>query len=197
MGWPYRPYRSSEAVDFLLAIASVAVAYLLNFNNPIAGILLPTTAVAIAIVPHELAHRQIARRRGCWSRFALYRPGFLVTLIVNGLVGIFARGPVLFISGYTLISCYSYTREDDGLISLAGPATNMAVALLSLALLSLPVELGLLTAQFLIYLMRLNSFVAFFNLLPLGPLDGAKIFRWNIPIWAVMFLAAIYLSFII
>jgi len=64
MGWPYRPYRSSEAVDFLLAIASVAVAYLLNFNNPIAGILLPTTAVAIAIVPHELAHRQIARRRG-------------------------------------------------------------------------------------------------------------------------------------
>ncbi|MGC8582625.1 MAG: site-2 protease family protein [Thermoproteus sp.] len=197
MGWLYRPYRSSEVVDFVLAIASVAVAYVFNIANPIAGVLLPTIAIAIAIVPHELAHRQVARRRGCWSRFVLYQPGFLVTLIVNGLVGAFTRAPVLFISGYTLISCHSYTREDDGLISLAGPLTNIAVALLSLALLSLPIALGLLSIQFLIYLMRLNAFVAFFNLLPLGPLDGSKIFRWNIAVWAVMFLVAIYLSFIL
>ncbi len=191
----YALYRTNEVAAFLLAILSVAVAYLFNFADPLVGVLLPTLAITIAIVPHELAHRQIARSRGCWSRFVLYPPGFLVTLILNALLGALIRSPVLFISGYTLISCYSYTREDDGLISVAGPLTNIAISLASLALLHLPMDL--LALRFLAYLMRLNAFVAFFNLLPLGPLDGSKIFRWNIAVWAVLFALSAYMSFVL
>ncbi|MEZ0248675.1 MAG: peptidase M50 [Thermoproteus sp.] len=193
MGWSYSIYRVNEAASFLLAVLSVAVAYLPNFRYPIYGILLPTLAIAIAIVPHELAHRQTARSRGCWSRFVLYPPGFLVTLFVNAVVGALARSPVLFISGYTLISCYGHDVGDDGIISLAGPLTNIAIALASYAVLLSPIYIGPVAAGFLEYLMRLNAFVAFFNLLPLGPLDGAKIFRWNIAVWAVALVASIFL----
>lgn len=189
-------YNINEPLSFVLAVLSAAIAYFYNFFDPVVGILLPTLAITIAIVPHELAHRQVARSRGCWSRFVLYPPGFLVTLAVNALFGALARSPLLFISGYTLISCYSYTSDHDGYISLAGPLTNIAISLISLALLYL-LPLGLLGIRFLVYLMRLNAFVAFFNLLPLGPLDGAKIFRWNVGAWAALFAPSAYLAFVL
>ncbi len=186
----------NEPLSFLLAILSVAIAYFYNFPDPLAGILLPTLAITIAIVPHELAHRQVARGKGCWSRFVLYPPGFFVTFIVNALFGVLTRSPLLFISGYTFISCYRYTSDHEGHISLAGPLTNIIISLASLALLySLPLDS--LEISFLAYLMRLNAFVAFFNLLPLGPLDGSKIFRWNIAIWAILFALSAYLAFVL
>ncbi|MFB6489783.1 MAG: peptidase M50 [Thermoproteus sp. AZ2] len=178
----------SEPLAFLLAIISVAVAFLPNLANPIGGFLLPTLAFAIAIIPHELAHRGTARRFGCWSRFVLYPPGFYTTLAVNLVMGFIVHSPLLFIAGYTAISCAGYTRRDEGMISLAGPLTNIAIALISLAYLRFPVYLPLFSFFYL--LLKLNAFVAFFNLLPLGPLDGAKIFRWNIAIWAILIIIA-------
>jgi len=31
----------------------------------------------------------------------------------------------------------------------------------------------------------INTWLALFNLIPFGPLDGAKIFRWNKGLWLV------------
>lgn len=193
MGLSHRLYGTGEAVAFLLAILSVAVAFLFNFSRPVEGVLLPTLAFAIAIIPHELAHRQTARTRGCLSRFMLYPQGFLATLTVNLAMGALTHGPLLFLSGYTFISCPGYTREDEGLISLAGPLTNIAISLISLSLLYFVYLNNLLYYYFILISMKLNSFVAFFNLLPLGPLDGAKIFRWNIALWAVAIAASFWL----
>ena len=32
---------------------------------------------------------------------------------------------------------------------------------------------------------RVNSWLAIFNLIPMGPLDGTKIFRWNRKVWMI------------
>jgi len=64
--------------------------------------------------------------------------------------------------------------RDAALIAAAGPLTNLLIALAAAILLkvaTLPVLLGLL----LFYLVSLNITLAVFNLLPVGPLDGAKI----------------------
>jgi len=66
-----------------------------------------------------------------------------------------------------------------GLISLAGPATNIALALIFQVLdFTNPTLLFTLGAQ-------INTWLALFNLIPFGPLDGAKIFKWNKVAWII------------
>ncbi|MEM0272858.1 MAG: site-2 protease family protein, partial [Thermoprotei archaeon] len=50
-------------------------------------------------------------------------------------------------------------------------------------LLSIPLTPVL--TDILCYVMRINAWIAFFNLLPLPPLDGSKIFRRSLIEWLV------------
>jgi Zn-dependent protease len=36
----------------------------------------------------------------------------------------------------------------------------------------------------------INAFMAVFNLIPFGVLDGLKVFRWSKPVWLVLFALA-------
>ena len=38
----------------------------------------------------------------------------------------------------------------------------------------------------------INAFLATFNLLPMGPLDGVKIIRWNATVWTILFIIAVF-----
>jgi Zn-dependent protease len=40
------------------------------------------------------------------------------------------------------------------------------------------------------YLVVFNSWIAVFNLIPFGVLDGFKVFNWNKKIWALAFAAS-------
>lgn len=72
-------------------------------------------------------------------------------------------------------------RRDTGLVSLAGPASNLILAtILSLVLRLLPLYSSLLTI-FLVPVIILNVSWAVFNLLPLHPLDGGKILVGFLP----------------
>ena len=42
--------------------------------------------------------------------------------------------------------------------------------------------------------LMINAFIALFNLIPFGVLDGVKIFLWNKQIWALTFFAALLLT---
>ncbi|MDO8660987.1 MAG: hypothetical protein Q7K43_03795, partial [Candidatus Woesearchaeota archaeon] len=79
-----------------------------------------------------------------------------------------------------------------GIIALAGPAINLALAVLSMILAQVVPALrpiALLSAS-------INAWLGLFNLIPFNPLDGAKVFRWNrwvfsatiIPAGIIMFL---------
>lgn len=85
-------------------------------------------------------------------------------------------------------------RKGDLIVGLAGPATNLVMALLGAAIawllhLTVPAQL-LMTNTFFLYLyyyflplfVQINLFLMFFNLLPIPPLDGSSIFAFFCPV---------------
>lgn len=197
--WRFR--NINEAVSFILAILSLAIVYIRPSyisSNPILFVLIPIATATIAIVPHEIAHRQSARNYGCASRFVLSFKGFLATLLINLISSITGIGFVVFASGYTAIMCrFGLLSQDlEGKTALAGPVTNLAIALISIIVVN-SVPLPPLAQIFLLELFSFNSWVAFFNLIPVPPLDGFKVLRWNRMVWLVAVAFAFFLTFFV
>jgi len=151
------------------------------FSNPI-GLLFYFISLFIALSVHEASHALAADRLGdptarLQGRITL-DPRAHIDL--SGLLFMLFFGfgwgkPVMF-DPYNLKS----PRKDGALISLAGPASNLLLALvLSLLIrlfiffnLSLLVTIGY---TILSPLIAINVTLAIFNLLPIHPLDGFKI----------------------
>jgi len=161
---------SDFASDFVLAILTVGPGFVL----------------------HELSHKFVAQRYGFWAEFRMWPMGLLLALITS-LIGFIFAAP-----GATYISGMNISKEENGQISIAGPLVNIMIGVLFL-----PLALFAADGSFLqglgVYGSYINIFLALFNLLPIGPLDGSKVWRWNIAIWAATFiptaLAFYYLFF--
>ena len=133
-----------------------------------------------SFLAHEIAHKVTAQRRGLWAEFRLTLWGAALTLIsvISPTFKIISPGAVM-ISG-------SARTDEMGKISLAGPATNLVLSslLFGVALVPSPYSGVLFLAAFL------NGFMALFNLVPFGILDGFKIFSWNKKVWGLAFAAS-------
>jgi len=146
-------------------------------------------AFLIAITIHEASHAFAADRLGdptarLMGRLSLnplvhYDP--IGTSLLLLLVFLRALGfPVIPFGWAKPVQFDPYNlknpRRDSALISLAGPVSNLLLA----ALLSL-IARFLGGATFLLPVITLNVVLAIFNLVPLHPLDGGKIFIGLLP----------------
>lgn len=162
-----------------VAFAFVFVPYppLANLDSVFTNIPLSFLAIATAFFCHELAHKYMGQRYGYWSEFRMFPQGLLFALFMGIFAGIvFAAPGAVQIFGRP-------TREEGGIISAAGPATNVVIALFFTAIWL--VTSGLISTIAL-FIASINAFLAFFNLLPFGPLDGRKILAWRTEVWAVL-----------
>ena len=148
----------------------------------------PLTILVVSLVTagsgfvlHELSHKFVAQRYGYWAEFRMWPLG-LVFAMATSLIGVIFAAP-----GATYISGANITGEQNGKISLAGPLTNVGVALVFLPffLFASPSSVWSLLGSLGVFI---NIFLALFNLLPLGPLDGAKVFAWSKSRWAAAFI---------
>jgi Zn-dependent protease len=137
-------------------------------------------AVSLGFILHELGHRLIARRFGYFAEYSMNTKGLMVALGCSFFGFIFAApGAVMIYPKAAASGISNLDRQKVGLISLAGPITNIGLAALFLVLDDiLPTLLFTLGAQ-------INIWLAVFNLIPFGPLDGAKILKWNKVIWLI------------
>ncbi|HBV96908.1 MAG: peptidase [Peptococcaceae bacterium BICA1-7] len=156
---------------------------MLDFFDP-TRLLYMTPAVIIALSFHEFAHAAAAYRLG--DRTA-YNQG---RLTANPIAHIDILGLImLYIAGFgwakpVPINPYNFRGDRDRgviLVSLAGPAANLIMAVLAAILLGaffykIP-YLDRIT-QYIIYI---NVILAIFNLIPIPPLDGSKILAGLIP----------------
>ena len=137
-----------------------------------------------SFLTHEIAHKVTAQRRGLWAEFRLTTWGALLTLVsvISPLFKIISPGAVM-ISG-------SASLDEMGKISIAGPITNIVFSTAFLGATFIPGNF-----QVLFFLAALlNGFIALFNLIPMGILDGFKIFSWNKTVWGLAFAASVVLT---
>lgn len=145
--------------------------------------LIPTAlALIVAITIHEFSHALAADKLGDPTPRSLGRlslnplkhldPIGTIALIFFG----FGWGKPVPIDPYNL----QHPKRDEAIISLAGPVSNLILALIiSLIVRFLP--LNNISILFLSILVQINVVLAVFNLLPLPPLDGSKIFLALLP----------------
>ncbi|HYA57914.1 MAG TPA: site-2 protease family protein [Thermoplasmata archaeon] len=134
-------------------------------------------------IAHELAHKVVAQRRGFWAEFRMSPMGLVLSLVMSYIVGFLWAIP-----GATMVGGMSeINRRDWGLTSLAGPMTNLSFAFVFYAAAAGTYLLGWVVAPWLLFLAYINGWFGAFNLIPVGPLDGAKVLRWNRVVWGLAF----------
>ena len=145
-------------------------------------------AVLTAFLFHELAHRQVARHYGYKAYYKRWDTGIGIALLLGLLTRVLTGSTWIFaaLGAVYIYAPYQYwdDREAYGKISLAGPATNIAVGFLALLILK-SLHLSPFAWRVFWTTAVVNLWLAFFNLLPFPPLDGYKVMRWNTGYWAV------------
>lgn len=159
------------------------------------AVLLVVILVFSAIL-HEIAHGVVADRLGdptarLMGRLTLNpRPHIDPFMsILLPLVLILSGSPVIFGAAKPVpVDQFNLRdgRKDLALVSLAGPATNLILAIGGAGLLHLFSYIPAFGAYTLLYTIillavRINLVLAIFNLLPIPPLDGSKIFALLLP----------------
>ncbi|HRX76963.1 MAG: site-2 protease family protein [Candidatus Cloacimonetes bacterium] len=137
--------------------------------------------VFYSIIIHEVSHAwaayalgdDSAKRAGRLSLNPLKHIDIFGTIILP-LILYFSAG---FIYGYAKpvpFNPYNFRnfKRDSGLTALAGPLSNILIAILMSVLYHLS---PVLIQNILYYVIFLNLLLAFFNLIPIPPLDGSKV----------------------
>ena len=174
-------FTSHEIRDIIISMLVIAgvFAYVfrgINQGNFISLIPVTLVAVGFGFVLHELAHKFVAVRYGFYAEYRLWVEGLVLAIVTAALGFVFAAPGAVYIHGQYI------SREENGKISIAGPLTNIALAVIffvSIQFVSFSPILALVCSLGF----TINSFLAFFNLLPIGILDGAKVLKWNPVIW--------------
>ncbi len=145
-----------------------------------------TTILTASFLMHEMAHKIVAQRRGFWAEFRLIFMGVILTLIslISSFFKIISPGAVM-ISGFI-------DKESTGKISVAGPLTNIILSTVFLMIASLIPQY----ATVFMYSAAFNAWIALFNLIPFGMLDGFKIFLWKKAVWTLVFTASLTLTIV-
>lgn len=152
------------------------------------GVLILVILVFSAIL-HEIAHGYVADRLGDPTARLLGRltldprshidPFMSIALpallILSGSPVIFGAAKPVPVDPFNLKD----GRKDLALVSLAGPLTNFGLAILASIFIRIigPGEI----ADLLFTVLRLNLLLGIFNLLPIPPLDGSKVFATILP----------------
>jgi Zn-dependent protease len=128
-----------------------------------------------AFLVHELAHKLLAQFYGGWAEFRTNSYGLLVTAF-SAIPFI----PFKFIAPGAVVIDLS-DRSKFGRVAFIGPLTNLIMGFIFFILSHQYPLIGYLYIGALF-----NSWIALFNLLPFGNLDGQKIFSWNKIVWIFM-----------
>ncbi len=199
-----------ELYEILVSVLAISLAFTIAFTGLdsmfrfpkdfLVFVALSVVTIGSGFVFHEMGHKVVAIYYGAYARFQMWTMG-LVVMLITSLMGFLLAAP-----GAVMIYSQRITRQQYGLISLAGPFVNMLIIMVFLFLSVIaprPIYFAFDTSFLLPVLgtpvfevwrfgAYLNFVLCLFNMLPVFPLDGSKVFAWSKPFWFA-FVAAMFL----
>ncbi len=153
------------------------------------GAVITLVILIFSAILHEIAHGYVAERLGdptarLMGRLTLNPRSHIdpfmsvllpLMLIISGSPVIFGAAKPVPVDPFNLRD----GRRDMALVALAGPMTNILLAILAGVLLKISGATPL--SDILLAAARINLLLAIFNLIPIPPLDGSKVFSLILP----------------
>jgi Zn-dependent protease len=190
-----------EVTHLVMALIMLSFAFTLCFTGmgiervqgPFIGALpiemvaiMSMVAVGTGFLLHELMHKFVAQYFGHWAEFRAQAFGLLLPIPL-----ILLTGWILALPGAVVIAGY-VAKNQNGMISAAGPATNLAIGYLALPFALVP-DATSFGAQLGTFVGFVNGILALFNMLPIFILDGRKVLRWNWMVFSAIWILGILL----
>jgi Zn-dependent protease len=182
-------FSSIEINDLIKAWLIISIAFAIMFNRGINFnteflilVLFSAVTVGIGFLFHEIAHKIVAQRYGCWAEFRANNKMLILALLISFLGIVFAAPGAVMISGRV-------TKKQNGIISIAGPLTNLAIAILFIPFIFI---FPIIAA----YGIMINSWIALFNMIPFGIFDGRKVINWSKTAYVMTVIAILIIIFI-
>ena len=143
--------------------------------------------VGTGFLLHELAHKFVAQRYGCFAEFRSFDQMLILAVIMSFFGFVFAAPGAVMIHG-------PVGKKRNGIISAAGPVTNLILAMFFVMLYFIfPGGFVQILAKFGFYV---NAWLALFNMIPFMNFDGAKILKWNKMVYGSLVGVSIIFMFI-
>ena len=166
----------------------------------ILGLLVAMPVMLLAVGPafllHEIGHKIVAKKNGCWAEFRADPSGLRFGIFLAFFLGF------LFMSPGAVMVAGVVTRRQNGHIAVAGPLVNFGLFIIGIPMWGIILGLSgvydggfisntgvylvggsLVWQQMLIdagvFWLGANLVLGLFNMIPWGPLDGAKVKDWN------------------
>ena len=188
---------SREIIHLVASLLVLTIAF--TYPNLDPGLMVIVAfGVGTGFILHELAHKFTAQRYGYVADYEASPMGLLLAIGLKIFTGIvFAAPGAVMIRGRR----YAYGQDEDqymdsaakefAYISVSGAVVNLMLAIIFLTVSFFITDQ--LISKILSWSAFINVFLAGFNMIPFGPLDGAKVWRYNPVLWGVVGIPAIIL----
>lgn len=178
----------TEIKDILKAWVAISIAFAIVMGNSVftssfyIKFIIASLTVGVGFLFHELGHKLVAQRYGCFAEFRSFDNMLLLAIAMSFFGFIFAAPGAVMISG-------RITNKKNGKISAAGPLVNLVMATIFLAFIFINVPK--LFKEIAFYGFVINSWLGLFNMIPFWLFDGFKILKWNKPAYFGMLAVAL------